>query len=214
MWPLPEIFQTELTAQSSNVINGPGESILRLCEATGCSFPSNSKVSAGLLAEQKISEHNKARCRSAKRKIKRKIRRNNLFKLYEKNQEKISYRKAQLLLEKAETRQLNAKINKDHCYIINSSKLRTHLRKSTRKGSHLHNSESKQAPSHKMQDGECSKVQHPRLKQVSRDLFAECDSHTRWSVFIHDFWWHRWLTSIASPESLVRGSSVSLFRDM
>ena len=113
--------------------NGPGESILRLCEATGCSVPSNSKVSAGLLAEQKISEHNKARCRSAKRKIKRKIRRNNLFKLYEKNQEKISYRKAQLLLEKAETRQLNAKINKDHCYIINSSKLRTHLRKSTKK---------------------------------------------------------------------------------
>ena len=105
--------------------NGPGESILRLCEATGCSIPSNSKVSAGLLAEQKISEHNKARCRSAKKEIKRKIRRNNLFKLYEKNQEKISYRKAQLLLEKAETRQLNAKIKKDHCYIINSSKLRT-----------------------------------------------------------------------------------------
>ena len=123
-----------------------------------------------------------------KRKIKRKIRRSNLFQLYEKNQEKISYRKAKLLLEKAETMQWNAKINKNHCCIINSSKLTTHLRRSTgKKGLHLHNSESKQAPSHKKaKTDNVLKCSIP----MSRDLFAECDSYTRWSVFIYDFWWH------------------------
>ena len=48
--------------------NGPGEAILKLCEAIGCSIPSNSKVSAGLLAEQKCFENNQVRCGSAKRK--------------------------------------------------------------------------------------------------------------------------------------------------
>ena len=109
--------------------NGPGEAILKLCEAIGCSIPSNSKVSAGLLAEQKCFEKNQARCRSSKRKIKRKFRRNNLYSLYEKHQEKISYRKAKLLLEKAETRQLKAKVNKDHCYHLKSSKLRQTTKK-------------------------------------------------------------------------------------
>ena len=33
--------------------NGPGESLLRLCEASGCPIACYSKVSAGLLAEQK-----------------------------------------------------------------------------------------------------------------------------------------------------------------
>ena len=42
--------------------------MLRLCEAIGCSVPSNSKVLAGLLAEKEISEHNKTRGRSAKKK--------------------------------------------------------------------------------------------------------------------------------------------------
>lgn len=112
--------------------NGPGESILRLCEATGCPIPSNSKVSAGLLTEQKVSENDKSRCRSAKRKLKRKIRRNNLFKLYEKNQEKISYKKAQLLIKRAQTRQANLKIKQDHSYIVNRIKMRNQLKKSTK----------------------------------------------------------------------------------
>ena len=98
--------------------NGPGEAILKLCEAIGCSIPSNSKVSAGLLGEQKCFENNQVRCGSAKRKIKHKFRRNNLYKLYEKHHEKISYRKAQLLLKKAKTRQLRAKVSKDHFYTL------------------------------------------------------------------------------------------------
>ena len=113
--------------------NGPGEAILKLCKATGCSIPSNSKVSAGLLAEQKCFENNQVRCGSAKRKIKRKYRRNNLYKLYEKHQEKISYRKAQLLLKKAKTRQLRAKVSKDHCYTLKSCTLRQTTKKQLKK---------------------------------------------------------------------------------
>ena len=83
---------------SSN--NGPGESIVRLCDAMGCPVPSNSRVSAALLTEQQISEKEKERFRSNRRKIKRKMRRNKLFKMYEKHQEEIAYRKAQLLVKK------------------------------------------------------------------------------------------------------------------
>ena len=72
---------------------------------------------------------NQVSCRSSKRKIKRKFRRNNLYSLYENHQEKISYRKAKLLLEKAETRQLKAKVNKDHCYTLKSSTLRQTTKK-------------------------------------------------------------------------------------
>ena len=104
--------------------NGPGEAILKLCEATGCPIPSNGKVSAGLLSEQKCFEANQARCRSTKRKMKRKFRRNKLYKLYEKHQEKILYQKAQLLLKNAKTRQLRAKVYKDHCYTMKNSTLR------------------------------------------------------------------------------------------
>ena len=39
--------------------NGLGKPILRLCEATSWPIPSNSKVSVGLLAEQKIYENDK-----------------------------------------------------------------------------------------------------------------------------------------------------------
>ena len=73
--------------------NGPGESLLRLCEASGCPIASNSKVSAGLLVEQKIFKYNRLRFKSMKRKLKRKRKRSNLFKIYEKNQEAICYKK-------------------------------------------------------------------------------------------------------------------------
>ena len=112
--------------------NGPGESLLRLCEASGCPIACNSKVSAGLLAEQKIFEYNRLRCKSMKRKLKRKTKRSHLFKIYEKNQEAICYKKAQLLQKNAEIRELNGKIKKDHCYIINNTKQRNRLRKSTK----------------------------------------------------------------------------------
>ena len=47
-----------------------------------------------------------------------------LKKLYEKHQVKISYRKAKLLIRKAKTRQLGAKVSRDHCYTLKSCTLR------------------------------------------------------------------------------------------
>ena len=143
---------------------------MKLCEAIGCSIPSNSKVSAGLLAEQKCFENNQVRCGSAKRKIKRKFRRNNLYKLYEKHQEKISYRKAQLLLKKAKKRQLRAKVSKDHCYTLKSCTLRQTTKKQLKR-SHLQYNNKKQSSYPKMQDGECSVVQLPSLNKHHETYF-------------------------------------------
>ena len=143
---------------SSN--NGPGESIVRLCDAMGCPVPSNSRVSAALLTEQQISEKEKERFRSNRRKIKRKMRRNKLFKLYEKHQEEIAYRKAQLLVKKAHTRLLNARIKKDHSYTINHIKVKNQLKNSITKDHTYILRKSKRA-NHNIQGGECSKEQAP-----------------------------------------------------
>ena len=106
--------------------NGPGEALLKLCERTGCPVPSNSRVSAALLGKQVSSEKEKERGRSAKRKLRRKqLRRKQVtiknFKIYEKNQEEIKYRKAKLLLEAAVKRRTHARMHKfvrsDHSYI-------------------------------------------------------------------------------------------------
>ena len=141
---------------SSN--NGPGESIARLCNATGCSVPPNSRVSAALLNEQRISEKEKERKGSSRRKLKRKMRRIRLFKLYEKHQEEIAYRKAQLLERSSHTRQLNARIKKDHSYIINQIKMKNLLKKSVSKD-HTYIKQAIKKPYQKMQAGECSKEQ-------------------------------------------------------
>lgn len=143
---------------SSN--NGPGESIVRLCDAMGCPVPSNSRVSAALLTEQQISEKEKERFRSNRRKIKRKMRRNKLFKMYEKHQEEIAYRKAQLLVKKAHTRLLNARIKKDHSYTINHIKVKNQLKNSITKDHTYILRKSKRA-NHNIQGGECSKEQAP-----------------------------------------------------
>ena len=135
--------------------------------------PSKSPVCEGLSdSNRNVSKKKQVRCRSSKRKIKRKFRRNNLYSLYEKHREKISYRKAKLLLEKAETRQLKAKVNKDHFFTLKSSKLRQ-----TTKNDHTYSISMtvkiKQSSGQKMQGGECSIVQLPRLKQASRNIFCE-----------------------------------------
>ena len=75
--------------------NGPGESILRLYEATGCSISSNSKVSAGLLTEQKVSENDKACCRSSK------LEEINYSNYIKQNQEKIAYTKRPVASQKS-----------------------------------------------------------------------------------------------------------------
>ena len=153
--------------------NGPGEAILKLCEAIGCSIPSNSKVSAGLLAEQKCFENNQVRCGSAKKKSSVNLG-EIIFTSYMKStKRKISYRKAQLLLKKAKTRQLRAKVSKDHCYTLKSCTLRQTTKKTT-KQDHTYSITTKSyhpIPKCKMENApSCS---FPSLKQASHDIFSE-----------------------------------------
>ena len=77
--------------------NGPGESIVKLCEETGCPISTKSRVAAALLSEQVQSEKQKMRAKSLKRKLARKIKREKLFKIYEKHHEEDSYQKGVLL---------------------------------------------------------------------------------------------------------------------
>lgn len=100
--------------------NGPGESIIQLCSKVGCPIPSNSRVSAALLTEQKISEMQKKRAGSMKRKQKRQQRRKKLYKLYEKHHEEKNYKKGKLLVEAAQKRRILTKTNQcirnEHTY--------------------------------------------------------------------------------------------------
>ena len=80
-----------------SVNNGPGNSIRRLCSIAGCQIPMGSKVDRTLGALQLRSEKQKKRDSSIKRKMKRKLRRNKMFKLYETHQEQKNYIRAQLM---------------------------------------------------------------------------------------------------------------------
>ena len=61
-----------------------------------------------------------------------------------KNQEKIAYKKGQLLLTRAQIRQMKAKIKNNHCYIVKQIKIK-HLQKRSTKIDHTYTG--KKAPS-------------------------------------------------------------------
>ena len=102
-----------------------------------------------------ISEKEKESFRSNRRKIKRKMKRNKLFKMYEKQQEEIAYRKAQLLVKNAHTRLLNARIKKDHSYTISHIKVKNQLKNSI-KNDHTYILRKSKRANHNIQGGECS----------------------------------------------------------
>ena len=80
-----------------SVNNGPGISIRKLCNFAGCPIPTGSKVDRSLNAIQRSCNKQKAREKTLESKMKRKIRRDSMFKLYEKHQEQKNYIKGQLL---------------------------------------------------------------------------------------------------------------------
>lgn len=129
-------------------------------------MPSNSRISAALLSEQRISEKEKERARSTKRKVKRKLKRKKLYKLYEKRQEEIVYQKAQLLVKAAQKRQLNCKIKKDHSYIINTIKFKNKMKESFENDhTYMEKRDVKSNINQKTQGGECSSEQTPARPQ-------------------------------------------------
>lgn len=107
-----------------SVNNGPGNSIRRLCDVAGCPIPKGSKVDKGLEALQKSCEKQKAREKSLDAKYKRKVRRDKMFKIYEKHQEQKNYIKGLLLKIKRRAARTVARkqqirrtsLPKDHAY--------------------------------------------------------------------------------------------------
>ena len=146
--------------------NGPGEALLKLCEQTGCPVPSNSRVSAALLGEQVSSEKEKERGRSAKRKLRRKQVTIKKFKIYEKNQEEIKYRKAKLLLEAAVKRRTHARMNKfvrsDHSF---TGKTLAKCKKLLQKDHTYPSKHTRTRKPHNKHGGECSSEQVPEKWQ-------------------------------------------------
>ena len=90
-------FSGRAHSAAHSVNNGPGNSIRKLCTIAGCPIPRRSKVQLKLEALQKNSEKQKDREKSLGTKLKRKLKRNKMFQLYEKHQEQKTYIKSQLL---------------------------------------------------------------------------------------------------------------------
>ena len=102
----PHCFPGRAHSAVFSVNNGPGESLIRLCEETGCPISKNSRVAAALLKEQSVSEKEILRDKSQKEKSARKQRRLKWRKIYEKHQEEASYQKGLLLKEARRIRQI------------------------------------------------------------------------------------------------------------
>ena len=113
--------------------NGPGEAILKLCEANlAVLSPQIVKCRLDFWPNRNVLKTTKCVVGPQKEKSSVNLGEIIFTKLYEKHQEKISYRKAQLLLKKAKTRQLRAKVSKDHCYTLKSCTLRQTTKKTTK----------------------------------------------------------------------------------
>ena len=132
MWHLPGIFQEGLIVQSSNATMVP--------ERQYWSFVKQLAVLSLQIVKRRLdfwpnrNVLKTTKCVVGPQKEKSSVNLGEIIftKLYEKHQEKISYRKAQLLLKKAKTRQLRAKVSKDHCYTLKSCTLRQTTKKTTK----------------------------------------------------------------------------------
>ena len=82
------------------VNNGPGVSIMKLCDAAKCPIPKNSRVAYQLLQEQKRAENKKIRENTINFKLKRAKRKAVMYKLHEQTRENNKYVKAQLLRDR------------------------------------------------------------------------------------------------------------------
>lgn len=99
-------------AHSSN--NGPGDSIRSLCAGVGCAIPSGGSVDKSLQDIQKNHETSKKYQKSTLYKTKRVVKRRKLYKLYEKHQEEVKYKK-NIMLSEARARS-KMKKNSEHSY--------------------------------------------------------------------------------------------------
>ena len=118
----PRCFPGRAHSAVFSVNNGPGESLVRLCEETGCPISKNSRVAAALLKEQSVSEKEKIRDKSQNKKTARKQRRLKLYQIYEKHQEEASYQKGLLLKQARRIRQIREhakrRITYEHAYSV------------------------------------------------------------------------------------------------
>ena len=175
-------------AHSAN--NGPGESLVKLCEEAGCPISRNSRVCAALLTEQVESEKRKERAKSLKRKLARKRKREKLYQIYEKHQEEAGYQKGILLKQGRIIGQLRVKAKSGLNY-GNAYSVRMH-----RQALQLQN----------IQGSTCAIVHTPALRQWILSMLLLWVSRIRWSGLTHSLLWHKWLTSRVSPKLLTVGS--------
>ena len=94
-----------------NINNGPGESVFKLCKAAGSTIHGGTRVCQALKQQQKISHSNRKRKRTQAYKDALCRKRRALYRLYEKNQEEINYRKNMMLVPIH-----NKKCHRDHTY--------------------------------------------------------------------------------------------------
>ena len=129
-------FESRAHSALHSVNNGPGNSLRKLCSAAGCPIPPGSNADTQLVSFQSDSEIKKKREKSMAFKMKRRLRRQRLFDLYEKHREQKNYVKNQLTRSLRKTRSENQHVphsrqsgdNTDHeAYTRTPMKLRRRL---------------------------------------------------------------------------------------
>ena len=70
----PCCFSSRAHSAVFNINNGPGESLVRLCEETGCPMSKNIQAAAALLKKQSMSEKEKSRDKSQKKEVRQKAK--------------------------------------------------------------------------------------------------------------------------------------------
>lgn len=102
--------------------NGPGESVLKLCNVVGTTIDETSKVWSQLKEEQRRHEKHKRYKRTEKFRAKRAAKRMFLYKLYEKFQDDRTKYKKGLLLTSIANKLKKKYIQLDHTYNDNSKR--------------------------------------------------------------------------------------------
>ena len=109
-------FPGRAHAAAYAVNNTDGKAILNLCSAVGCEITEGSIVCNTLNSIQNEDKKRKEKQKSMKYKVSKSKRRQQLFKLYEENQEKLCYQKNSLLKKSLRQSRNPPKSNSDHTY--------------------------------------------------------------------------------------------------
>ena len=148
----PRNFSGRAHSAIHSVNNGTGDSICKLCAAAGCPITQGGGAERSLRAAQLRAEKKKKREQSLASKLKRKMKKDKLFKMHEKNKEKSTYIKGQLL-----------KVQKSRCVKAQKPTLKSRLAAEASAKDHLY--ARTRSRSRKRQAEKCSLLQNPEDEQ-------------------------------------------------